>query len=362
MIFLDWLKSQANSRYAEIPERWVNYEDLAYLAGQISDDLIANYENPALQPFVRNALIDLSGLFLEAAPGLARGEMQKLAGSAVDYIRQVVALLLSKAPTETSHLQIFADACQDPLVSEVNLFTLNHDSLLETSLRERGVTVVDGLRDASDGSRRWDPSVFDAAVGEKHVNLFKLHGSVDWFRWGPRQERSRDNVAIGNADRDGGFVGTYHARNPKKPLYEHVLASEGPRILAGTFNKILDYSSEVFIELHHRFHRALRDCRTLVICGYGFGDKGVNTRIAEWRHKSWNPKLLIIDPAAPSKIVQRARGAIQREIAVLHPETAIGPFSPGTVLHWRNGLEERLKCTGDPVITWERIRAVLQDC
>jgi len=169
-------------------------------------------------------------------------------------------------------------------------------------------------------------------------------------------------VASGNADRDGRFVGKYQAKDPKKPLFEHVLVSEGPRILAGTFNKILDYNSEVFIELHHRFHRALQDCKTLVVCGYGFGDKGVNTRIAEWRHKPWIPKLLIIDPAAPSKIVQRARGAIQREIAVLHPETAHDPLPPGPVLHWANGLEERLKSTENPIITWERIRAVLQDC
>ena len=38
LIFLDWLKAQASSRYAEIAERRVNYEDLAYLAGQIHDE------------------------------------------------------------------------------------------------------------------------------------------------------------------------------------------------------------------------------------------------------------------------------------------------------------------------------------
>lgn len=31
LIFLAWLKAQAACRYAEVPDRWINYEDLAYL-------------------------------------------------------------------------------------------------------------------------------------------------------------------------------------------------------------------------------------------------------------------------------------------------------------------------------------------
>src|SRR6266404_5334494 len=82
--FLDWLKAQANSRYAEIPERWVNYEDLAYLAGQIHDDLAHEYENPALQPFVRNALIDLAGLFSGAGLSAETESLLELAGETVN--------------------------------------------------------------------------------------------------------------------------------------------------------------------------------------------------------------------------------------------------------------------------------------
>ncbi len=276
---------------------------------------------------------------------------------AVDYIRQVVALLLRQEPSETSYLQFFADACQDPLVSEVNLFTLNHDTLLEDFLKTNRVKVINGLREASngDGSHRWDPSVFDAPNAERRVNLFKLHGSVNWYRWRPI---SQQKALYENADRDGRFVGTYKAQDPNDWLYEHVLESEGPRLLAGTFNKIFDYNSEVFLELHHRFHRGLRNCQTLVVCGYGYGDKGVNTRIAEWRHRPSEPKLLIIDPAEPSKIVQKARGAIQREIAALDPQTAIDSLPSGRVIHWPSGLED-LESTGGRTITWEKIRAEL---
>ena len=354
---LDWLREKARARYAEFAQRQVNYEDLAYLAGQLEDDLLGDYENPALQPFIRNALIDLHGLFQEGACDKAREGLRVLAGTAVDYIRQVVALKLSVAPSDTSYLQPFLDACRDSEVSELNLFTLNHDTVLEDFLTANGVDVADGLRDASngDGSRRWDPSVYDDS--RCRARIFKLHGSVDWFRWEPYGGPWKDEALAESTDRSDRFVGTYHPKDPMRPLYEQV--SGQPTLLAGTFNKILAYNSGIFLELHHRFHRALSDCQTLVICGYGFADKGINTRIAEWRHLPSVPKLVIIDPAESLQIVQRARGAIQREIAALHPDGYIGPLSPGLVVHWQHGLEARSAGTGDALVTWERIRAAL---
>lgn len=354
LIFLDWLKTHANSRYAELAERWVNYEDLAYLAEQISDDLANEYENPALQPLIRNALIDLRGLITGSTPAIVRNDLKNLAKWTVGYVRQAVAILLKQVPSDTSYLRIFVDVCQDPLTSEVNLFTLNHDTLLENLLKANEVTVADGLRDArnGDGTRRWDPSVFDIHNDGRRVNLYKLHGSVNWYHWKPEPHC---RTFCENADRNGRFVGTCEVEDSP---YEQVFEIEGPRILTGTFNKILDYNSEIFLELHHRFHRALQDCETLVVCGYGFGDKGVNTRIAEWRHRSSKPKLLIIDPAEPSQIFQRARGAIQREIEVLIDSEKV---SGGPVIHWKNGLED-LKNTGERIITWERICRELQNC
>src|SRR5438128_1653601 len=358
----DWLKAQANSRYAENPERWVNYEDLAYLAAQIHDDLAHEYENPALQPFVRNALIELAGLFSDAGLSAATEPLLELAGATVHFVRSTVARLLSIAPSDTTYLHLFAEACRDSAVSEVNLFTLNHDTLIEKFLWNDGIKVVDGLRDASnaDGSRRWDSSVFDDPSHERGVKLFKLHGSVDWFRCGPRHGVSQERLSTENTDRDGRFVGTYSATT--SPLYERLLLNEGPQLLAGTFNKIPDYNSEIFLDLHHRFHRALQDCRSLVVCGYGFGDKGVNTRIAEWRHRSSGHKLLIIDPAEPANIARKARGAVQREIAALDPHNAIGPIPRGLVIHLQNGLQDQLEGTGDRIVTWERVRSALQDC
>lgn len=354
-VFLDWLKAQAARRYAEIPGRRVNYEDLAYLAGQISDDIAHEYENPALQPFVRNALIDLGALFHGGKHKGARKQLSELARATINDIRCRVGRLLSRPHKRQSYLQFFAKVRRDKSVKGVNIFTLNHDTLLENFLRSERIKVVDGLRDASngDGSRRWDRSVFDD-LGGKSVRIFKLHGSVDWFRWNLiTSSWLQHKVSTENTDRDRCFIGTC---NTTESFYSKVFEEEGPQLLAGTFNKVFSYNAGIFFELQNRFFHALQDpeCKTLIICGYGFGDKGINTRIVEWRHRSLEHRLLIIDPAELSEIDRKARGAIRRELDDLF-ETKT-KTERGPVKHLQMGVGRLPKDTKTEIVTWEEVK------
>lgn len=150
----------------------MNCEDLAYLAGQIADDIDYEYENPAIQQFVRSALSDMEGIFREMTPAKAREELKGLAESAVTYIRHTVVSHFHKQsdPQSTRYLRFFIKACRDDAVTEVNLFTRNHDTLIEDFLRAElendRFKVADGLCDASngDGSRRWNPQAFDKKI------------------------------------------------------------------------------------------------------------------------------------------------------------------------------------------------------
>ena len=378
-IFLNWLNVQVAARYAEVPGRWANYEDLAYLAAQMADDLGHGHENPALQPFIRNALIDLSGLFFDLTPSAAKERLRELANDAVEHIRWTVQRSLRRSPKDTSYLKFFAQACRDAAVSEVNFFTLNHDTLLEdflrNELRNDEVTIVDGLREPiiSDGSRRWDHRVFDLTEeGKKPVRVFKLHGTINWIRWSPTRRDPEKVRSSENADRDGRFVGTYTYSPTGAPLYDHLPPA---RVLVGTFNKIFGYNSDMFLELHHRFLRVLEDegCKALVVCGYGFGDKGVNTRISEWRHRSLEHRLLIIDPAEKSQVYARARGAIQMEIeAILGPQEVseddwMGKALQsepstrrGPVKHLAKGIGENPNSSVGEVVAWHEVMRRLQ--
>ena len=47
----------------------------------------------------------------------------------------------------------------------------------------------------------------------------------------------------------------------------------------------------------------------MVVCGYGFGDKGINTEITAWYERG--RRLVIIHPD-PDSLVANARGAIHK--------------------------------------------------
>ena len=325
--FLRWLGARAGLRYEPDYSRVVNYEDLAYLAGQIYDDCFGEYENPAIAPFIDEALASLWEVLAKLGTS-PTDKLGTLAGDAVDFIRDVLGIMLAQATAKasrTEHLKMLVNAALEAGNTGLNVFTLNHDRLLEGYLQASNVDVVDGFgrEDVDLGIRRWNPDLLDRGEAEKgpFVRLFKLHGSLGWRRIRPEtpgekgrtdaaQERSRQDEYVGirsNADLKGKAD---HSGRVHKEVGRSL-------VLAGTFNKMLDYTRHIFLEHHYRFHRFLADSTNLVVCGYGFGDKGINGRIAEWMcvsPESATRRMQIIDWRTLKETRNAARPAIAREI------------------------------------------------
>lgn len=308
--FLRWLKGLAEVRYAADTGRRVTYEDLAYLAAQIRDDSLDEYENPALGPLICCALNSLPGL-------CSARKLGKLAGQAVDYIADVVAEMLARQPSQSEHLDIFREAASDHRFEEANLFSLNHDCLLENFLTSKGVVVVDGFGEEDGrGIRKWNPALFDrrrAHPPTPAVRLFKLHGSIDWRRFRPREAQIGETVS--NPWREE-YVGIRSdpalasAKDEQGRAHEEL---DRAFFLTGTFNKMLAYQNYVFLELHHRLHRTLAETTRLVVCGYGFGDKGINNRIVDWiclPSGQGKRKMVLIEPRSIGEVQRSSRGAI----------------------------------------------------
>jgi hypothetical protein len=134
--------------------------------------------------------------------------------------------------------------------------------------------------------------------------LFKLHGSVNWFRFQSRSVAGGSEAIGIPLDRD-----IWHTVDvtgqPQVP-------SDGrPMFLAGTFNKMLQYTAGIYTDLHYRFYQRLQGTKRLVVCGYSFGDKGINTRIVEWLHSAADHKMVIVHPR-PDGLRATARGAVSR--------------------------------------------------
>lgn len=365
--FLGWLEVQANIRFEGSPHR-ANYEDLFYLATQLHDDLLDEYENPAIRPFI----LDAHARFGDPThrTGGSVSQLSGLAENATNYIRDVVGVMLSKPPTRTDYLKLFLDIANDNRVSELDLFTLNHDKLLEEYLASK-IDIIDGFeKENALGIRRWNPTLFNvlplressALCFFKHggwrlwhprrcrrnhianVRLFKLHGSINWLSFRPEQPRQGEDDSNAWVEEYVGVRSNPSLSDARDSRGRRHEALRRPLISIGTFNKMIDYTDRVFFEMHYHLIRALDDVERLIVCGYGFGDKGVNKRITEWMCSSLTRKILVIDLKNPQSLEESARRAIALKIH--------GWKQQGRWVHWSTGLD-------NPEITWDRIAGEL---
>lgn len=299
--FINILKQEIDIFYQHgSQQRETNYEDLYYVADQIRNAEDGDYDNPAVQPLIDKILPDCVQLMTKTD---LHGEwnLLNLASEATYYIKDIAWRLLLRHPDDLSYLSRFLPPLDSKAIPLINVFTLNHDTILEQWLSQNGVQLIDGFSDPVHGVRYWKPA--NLAGTSAQVKFFKLHGSVNWFPYHPNIiQPGVESVGI---PPDWDFQNTLdpegHRQRPLLPR---------PVILMGTFNKMLDYTNGIFADIYCLFRQALRDTEKLVISGYGFGDKGINIQIVEWMYLSQNNKIILVEPK-PENLKIRARVVIQ---------------------------------------------------
>lgn len=289
--FLKELKELAD-RYYE-GERESNYEDIAYLAQQIVDTLAPEYENPGLAPLVSELAEWYGGEY----------KLHQLARDSVDYLHQLVRWMLTDKGEPLDYLEPLYDAFCDENVTQLDIFTLNHDLILDRALNERHVAFSDGFAEQWGTLLLWSDE-----YGVPSRRLFKLHGAIDWFRY---------DLDLGDWD------GQVSARptpgsdpwHPKGPGGRDLGARGYPcdasaQFLAGTFNKILAYPTGIYADQHAHFHDSLRDTDAVLVVGYGFRDKAINARLIGWMNTPRaSRRMVVVDPAA-DRMPETARFAV----------------------------------------------------
>ena len=297
---------QAERYYSTLTERKTNYEDLFYLALQVWDDQAGEMENPAILPFINELRADMSPL-IEAAKDAHCHNIDSffsLIRETRNYIADIVwrRLCDGPEPDSLSHLDCLVQVCNSNSVNVTSISTLCHDTHVETFLRGKDIGLSDGFSESQADARSWNGDFSTNGT----IPYLKLHGSVNWF-----SVRSR----CGGEGHDGRIVipldgDHYHTRTDDGQLEYPV--NGRPLLLIGTFNKISAYSSGIFGDLHQRFRSTISEANKMVICGYGFGDKGINTEILEWYYQERGRELVVIHPD-PDDLFANARPAIQRE-------------------------------------------------
>ena len=287
------LCAKAERYYLTRAGRRPNYEDLYYLARQAFDEEAGEMENPAVLSFAQHLTADTSRLISEAGTNWV-----ETLSETCNYIADIVWHRLCQTATQTDHLMPLIDACRSGYITSIS--TLCHDGHVEKSLSGEGISLADGFSEPQHGVRYWNNDL--SSKGK--TPFLKLHGSVDWFHLRPDSSETDFDVRIGIP-----LNGDHNHTKTAGDVRQRSLDGR-PLLLIGTFNKISEYSQEIFRELHYRFRSTLNESDQLVVCGYSFGDKGINSEIVEWYRAKRERRFLVIDPD-PIELVTNARGAIR---------------------------------------------------
>jgi len=186
--FLRWIKVQVGCAGTS-DNSVLNYEDFAYMAAQIRDHLQGEFYNPAVHPLIEKALSDVWPLLsINLEPCLEH--LKRIADETVRYITNAVVQAVSNHATDFSYFRFLTDVPARCNEGALNIFTLNNDILVEQFLSKNGKRFIDGFDPPFPADGNWKPAVFEQNPVADTIRLFKLHGSVNWWRY-HRPARSR---------------------------------------------------------------------------------------------------------------------------------------------------------------------------
>lgn len=160
----------------------------------------------------------------------------------------------------------------------LNIFSVNYDTAIEVFCAEHKLKYRDGFDEA------WNPKVFDDP--DLDVRLFKLHGSVTWYR----SDRGRF-LKIPALFKDSSVELITKERAELLMLYP-----------AQKFGYV-----EPLFELMLQMKQRLGDCGTLVVVGYSFRDEHIRRIFWDIARERPGFHMVLIDPDAGNIYRKRLR-------------------------------------------------------
>ncbi|QQR58080.1 MAG: SIR2 family protein [Candidatus Melainabacteria bacterium] len=160
-----------------------------------------------------------------------------------------------------------------PLISfcknnEASIATLNYDNTLELASEALSIEIDSGIKEWSKNG--------ELSYSESSINLFKLHGSVDW-RLVEETPTAKNpipfqRIKIGNPSNDENSL---------------------PAVIFGQANKLT--TEGPFLSILIKFKEALHAAEELVVVGYSFRDKHINQILSEWLNGNENRLMRIVN-------------------------------------------------------------------
>lgn len=235
------------------------------------------------------------------------GELNKL-------LREKIAeWLITPEPDKIKYFDKLKEFVGD--TSPVEVFTLNYDGCVEAALKGANSRFTCGF-----DQNGWNSALF--ANSELEVCLYKLHGSLDWYR-------DEEDQAI------------YSLLTP--PEGRVPAADPPPLLIFGTTNKL--WPTDPFLFLSHTFSERTKAANVFIIIGYGFGDDYVNQILLQGLSQDSRKRLLIVGKDSNSaentfrRSMPQAENFLQANRVQFLDGDAKAGFENGTIF---NRLKENL--------------------
>jgi SIR2-like domain len=265
------------------------YEDLFYLCQEITLWCMGLSDNSQTTPFMEG-IERRAGELLNGASFDARmNDLAKLGRPACSYIETVAAETLRRE--YVAGFDLLLELALDPAVEELNIATLNHDTLVEQFLSANGIEYVDGFGER-DGDVRWsDDRVYENPRSK--IRLLKLHGSVNWYSF-KHGSGLKTAILVGNDPSCARDASGTELRSERL----------SPSFLSG-LNKSVSYHRGFYADVHFRFLELLRRCNRMIMSGYGWGDTAINFQLETWLDSLRDNKLILLH-TEPRQLIDRS--------------------------------------------------------
>jgi hypothetical protein len=239
-------------------------------------------------------------------------------GDVFDRFKDFITLQLVKDWTKfdkimaQSMLQPIREMLNNSNDVKINIFSLNYDLILEEVFNSATSKILDNgfsVKTVSENKMRYWAADFDDPSSLTKINLFKLHGSLDW---------------------------EYDQESEEISIKENIDDGREPLIIFGSYSKMLSF--DPFLYVLSRFRTLLESATIFIAIGYSFHDKYINNLLIQQLSHNTDEdvpkKLLIVDPSRNGK----SQSDIAEELKKIQDSKSIND-----IINFRQISPERIK-------------------
>lgn len=207
-----------------------------------------------------------------------------------EIINHLIADLLSVLKNGNELKQIYGPFIRFlQKYKSVNIFSLNHDLLLEKLFTLFNLKFCDGFS-SNDSCLTYKEGllpIFISAFSSEPINLVKLHGSIDMYLFEHCNESGSMLTRTGEISyfKPGGHYEKHYTQriDPKsRNVVQHFNPNIVPQFITGNNKREIIKSDYMYSEMYNLYKREISSNADLLIIGYSYRDKHINEELEKF--------------------------------------------------------------------------------